>query len=163
MGKYFLLGFLCWLGVSIIYHFIFEPEYWEGKPKGKEERRQKNMKSLGNFLYYNLYIAGFLFFMGSFVYGLRLILGIYASVCNIFYASTECIRPNSGMKLISLEEGFYYLGLSILFGVLTWLGTKGIQKADNLRETSGSNLMSAQRRRVIKKFGFSDDFIDKFF
>jgi len=36
------------------------------------------------------------------------------------------------------------------------------EKADNLRETSDSNLMSAQQKRVLKKY-FSDGFIDKFF
>lgn len=158
--EYFILGFLCLLGVGVIYHFIFEPELWESPPKGKAEWRQKNTKSLGNFLFYSLNITGFLLFLCSFWNGLYLIGGTYSSVCNIFYISTECVRFNSGMKLISLEQGFFYLGLTILFGFLTWLSFKGVEKTDNLRETAGSNLMSLQRKRFLKKNNFRENFFD---
>ena len=65
------------------------------------------------------------------------------------------------MHLISLEEGFIYLGLTINFGLLTWLSSKGAQKADILREDAGINLMLLQKKRALKKYGFSDDFIEK--
>jgi len=159
--EYFILGFLCLLGVGVIFHFIFEPEHWESLPKGKAEWRQKNTKSLGNFLFCSLNIACFILFLYSFSNGLYLIGGTYSSICSIFYISTECIRFPPVMHLISLEEGFIYLGLTINFGLLTWLSSKGVQKADILREDAGINLMLLQKKRYLKKYGFSDDFIEK--
>ena len=150
MTKLILIGFLCWLGVSIVlayFDFLRKPV---GKPLGKEEKRLQLIISSNRFLYHILYAAGVLSIIGLTWYGLNLLGGIYTSVCNIFYTSVECIRPNSSLRLISISEGLYFLALSIFFGIQIWLISLGVEKIENLEQDAIHKLLLSQRRRFFK-------------
>ena len=131
-----LIGFLCWLGVGIVLNYfdiLRRPgSYAIGEPVGKEEKRLQFIISLNRFLHHIFYALGFLSLLGLIWYGLSLLGGIYTSVCNIFYTSIECIRPNSGFRLISISEGLYFFALSIFFGIQIWLFSRGMEKVENL-------------------------------
>ena len=149
-----LIGFLCWLGVAIVLNYfdiLRRPgSYTIGEPVGKEEKRLQFIISLNRFLHHISYALGFLSLLGLIWYGLSLLGGIYTSVCNIFYTSIECIRPNSGLRLLSISEGLYFFALSIFFGIQIWLFSLGVEKVENLELDAQHKLELSQRRRFLK-------------
>ena len=151
-----LIGFLCWLGVAIVLNYfdiLRRPgSYTIGEPVGKEEIRLQFIISLNRFLHHIFYALGFLSLLGLIWYGLSLLGGIYTSVCNIFYTSIECIRPNSGLRLLSISEGLYFFALSIFFGIQIWLFSLGVEKVENLELDAQHKLELSQRRRFLKSF-----------
>tara|TARA_Y100000768_G_scaffold206218_1_gene155395 strand:+ start:305 stop:781 length:477 start_codon:yes stop_codon:yes gene_type:complete len=152
-----LIGFLCWLGVSIVYAYFDFLRRPIGKPLGKEEKRLQFIISLNRFLYHILYALVFPSLLGLIWYGLSLLGGIYTSVCNIFYTSIECIRPNSGLRLISISEGLYFFALSIFFGIQIWLISRGVEKVENLELDAQHKLELSQRRRFLKSLREKND------